>query len=218
MRGARKRLPNFVISSRHENGSLCTHHEVAGIHVKRTLFVPIENKGFIQILNFDVEKNNGLSSSNTKKQSKKKIRVHFLIDGNITSYGLAAISQSNFSRYYKSENCLQIRTIAKKGVGHHFGTIGISPKTLKPSKILADSFDNDLELSYDIELEEGLTKELALIGAGDFTSAQECLDEYKNIRDNYQKLYQETKNHHNNISLLHLQYIMRRPQVQFQIL
>src|SRR6188508_3476398 len=92
----------------------------------------------------------------------QKIRVHFLIDGNITSYGLAAISQSNFSRYYKSENCLQIRTIAKKGVAHYFGTIGISPKTLKPSKILTDSFDNDLELSYDIELEEGLTKELAL--------------------------------------------------------
>ena len=95
---------------------------------------------------------------------------------------------------------MQIRTIAKKGVAHYFGTIGISPKTLKPSKILTDSFDNDLELSYDIELEEGLTKELALIGAGDFTSAQECLDEYINIRDNYQKLYQETKDHHNNIS------------------
>jgi hypothetical protein len=90
--GVRKRLPNFVISSRHENGSLCTHHEVAGIHVKRTLFVPIENKGFIQILNFDNEKNNELFSSSTKK----KIRVHFLIDGNITSYGLAAISQVIF--------------------------------------------------------------------------------------------------------------------------
>lgn len=198
--GVRKRLPTFVISSRHENGSLSTHHEVAGIHVKRTLFVPIENKGFVQILNFDNEKSNELFPSNTKNQSKKKIRVHFLIDGNITSYGLAAISQSNFSRYYKSENCLQIRTIAKKGVAHYFGTIGISPKTFKPSKILTDSFDNDLELSYDIELEEGLTKELALIGAGDFTSAQECLEEYKNIRDNYQKLYRETKDHHNNIS------------------
>src|SRR5918994_428964 len=198
--GARKRLPNFVMSSRHENGSLCTHHEVAGIHVKRTLFVPIENKGFIQILNFDVEKNNELFSTNTRKQSTKKIRVHFLIDGNITSYGLAAISQSNFSRYYKSENCLQIRTIAKKGVAHYFGTIGISPKNLKPSKILTDSFDNDLELSYDVELEEGVTKEIALIGAGDFTSSQECLNEYKNIRDNYQKLYEVTKNYHNDIS------------------
>ncbi len=198
--GVRKRLPNFVISSRHENGTLCTHHEVAGIHVKRTLFVPIENKGFIQILNFDTEKINELFSTNTRKQSAKKIRVHFLIDGNITSYGLAAISQSNFSRYYKSENCLQIRTIAKKGVAHYFGSIGISPKSLKPSKILTDSFDNDLELSYDIELEEGVTKEIALIGAGDFTSAQECLNEYKTIRDNYQKLYEETKNYHNNIS------------------
>src|SRR3546814_11587216 len=62
----------------------------------------------------------------------------------------------------KSENCLQIRTIAKKGVAHYFGTIGISPKNLKPSKILTDSFDNDLELSYDVELEEGITKEIAL--------------------------------------------------------
>lgn len=198
--GVRKRLPNFVISSRHENGSLCTHHEVAGIHVKRTLFVPIENKGFIQILNFDSEKIDEIFSSNKKKQTTKKIRVHFLIDGNITSYGLAAISQSNFSRYYKSENCLQIRTIAKKGVAHYFGTIGISPKNLKPSKILTDSFDNDLELSYDVELEEGVTKEIALIGAGDFTSSQECLNEYKNIRDNYQKLYEVTKNYHNDIS------------------
>lgn len=197
--GARKRLPNFVISSRHENGSLSTHHEVAGIHVKRTLFVPIENKGFIQILNFDSEKIDEIFSSN-KKQTTKKIRVHFLIDGNITSYGLAAISQSNFSRYYKSENCLQIRTIAKKGVAHYFGTIGISPKNLKPSKILTDSFDNDLELSYDVELEEGLTKEIALIGSGDFTSSQDCLNEYKNIRDNYQKLYEVTKNYHNDIS------------------
>ena len=178
--GVRKRLPNFVVSSRHENGSLCTHHEVAGIRVKRTLFVPIENKGFVQILNFDLEKIDELNTLNSKKQATKKIRVHFLIDGNITSYGLAAISQSNFSRYYKSENCLQIRTIAKKGVAHYFGTIGISPKNLKPSKILTDSFDNDLELSYDIELQEGLTKEIALIGAGDFTSAQDCLTEYKN--------------------------------------
>ncbi|TLX86895.1 MAG: hypothetical protein E6K97_10055 [Thaumarchaeota archaeon] len=118
--GVRKRLPNFVISSRHENGSLCTHHEVAGIRVKRTLFVPIESKGFVQILNFDPEKINELFPLNTKKQTTKKIRVHFLIDGNITSYGLAAISQSNFSKYYKSENCLQIRTIAKKGVAHYF--------------------------------------------------------------------------------------------------
>jgi glycogen debranching enzyme len=198
--GVRKRLPNFVMSSRHENGSLCTHHEVAGIHVKRTLFVPIENKGFIQILNFDSEKNNEVFTGDKKKPLTKKIRVHFLIDGNITSYGLAAISQSNFSRYYKSENCLQIRTIAKKGVAHYFGTIGISPKNLKPSKILTDSFDNDLELSYDVELEEGLTKEIALIGTGDFTTAQDCLNEYKNMRDNYLKLFEDTKNHHNHIS------------------
>ncbi|TLX89838.1 MAG: hypothetical protein E6K94_09250 [Thaumarchaeota archaeon] len=198
--GVRKRLPNFVMSSRHENGSLCTHHEVAGIHVKRTLFVPIENKGFIQILNFDSEKNNEVFSGDKKKPLTKKIRVHFLIDGNITSYGLAAISQSNFSRYYKSENCLQIRTIAKKGIAHYFGTIGISPKNLNPSKILTDSFDNDLELSYDVELEEGLTKEIALIGTGDFTSAQDCLNEYKNMRDNYLKLFEDTKNHHNHIS------------------
>ena len=42
------------------------------------------------------------------------------------------------------------------------------PKDLKPSKILTDSFDNDLELSYDFKLEEGQDISLALVGAGAF--------------------------------------------------
>ena len=49
---------------------------------------------------------------------------------------------------------------AKKDVAHYFGTIGVTPKSMKPFRILTESFDNDLELSYDLELEEGLTKEL----------------------------------------------------------
>ena len=36
--GVRKRLPNFVVASKHEGGVLYTRHEVAGIKIKRTLF------------------------------------------------------------------------------------------------------------------------------------------------------------------------------------
>src|SRR5919109_3710196 len=167
--GVRKRLPNFVASSRHENGILQTKHELAGLEVKRKLLVPFDHRGFIMAL--DLSLLNGFRSlaGRKAKPSRRKIRIHFMINGNITSYGLAAVSQSITSRFNTRHSCLQIRTIAKKGVAHYFGTIGISPKSLKPSKILTDSFDNDLELSYDVELEEGLTKEIALIGAGDFT-------------------------------------------------
>ena len=89
--GVRKRLPNFVVASKHEGGVLYTRHEVAGIEVKRTLFVPINSKGFIMKLEFHFDKISGdlvgLIPDN-KLYSKRKIRVHFLIDGNITSYGL----------------------------------------------------------------------------------------------------------------------------------
>ncbi len=196
--GVRKRLPNFVVASRHEGGILYTRSEVAGIQVKRTLFVPINNKGFIMKLEFDFDKTTGDLGGfipDNKSNSKRKIRVHFMIDGNITSYGLAAISQSNVSKYYKSENCLQIRTLAKKEVAHYFGTIGVAPGNLKPTRVLTDSFDNDLELSYDLILEENLTREIALVGAGSFTSPRDCLHEFKFMRENYQSLLEDTKNH-----------------------
>jgi hypothetical protein len=153
--GVRKRLPNFVVASRHEAGILYTRHEVAGIQVKRTLFVPTNSKGFIMKLEFYSDKSGadlGGLIQDSKSPARRKIRVHFMIDGNITSYGLAAISQSNVSKYYKSENCLQIRTLAKKEVAHYYGTIGIAPGNLKPTRVLTDSFDNDLELSYDLVL------------------------------------------------------------------
>ena len=62
------------------------------------------------------------------------------------------------------------------------------------SKILTDSFDNDLELSYDVELEEGKTIELALVGVGSFSNAHDCLKEFCFLRDNYSRLVQETEN------------------------
>ena len=207
--GVRKRLPNFVTSSRHENGILYTRHEVSGLEVKRTLFVPIENKGFVIVLNLDLLNGHNSNSNNidfTKlslkkksEKSKRKIRVHFIIDGNITSYGLAAISQSNFCKLLTTENCLQIQTAAKKGIAHYFGAIGIAPKGLKP-KVISDSFNNDLELSYDLEIESGMNSEIALIAAGSFSTTTDCLDEYRFIRDNYRSLLEDTKNHFKTVS------------------
>src|ERR1041384_5025081 len=199
--GVRKRLPNFVVSSRHENGILCTRHEVAGLQVKRTLFVPIHNKGFVNMLEFNLL--NILNTHNIhfrelsvkKKSQNRKIRVHFIIDGNITSYGLAAISQSNLSKFLRTDNCLQIQTAARKDIAHYFGTIGIAPKNLKPSKVLTDSFDNDLELSYDLEIESGKSREIALVAAGSSSSSEDCLSEYRTIRDNYRNLLEHTENH-----------------------
>ena len=199
--GVRKRLPNFVVSSRHENGILCTRHEVAGLQVKRTLFVPIHNKGFVTMLEFNLL--NILNTHNIhfrelsvkKKSQNRKIRVHFIIDGNITSYGLAAISQSNLSKFLRTDNCLQIQTAARKDIAHYFGTIGIAPKNLKPSKVLTDSFDNDLELSYDLEIESGKSREIALVAAGSSSSSEDCLSEYRTIRDNYRNLLEHTENH-----------------------
>ncbi len=195
----RKKLPNFVASSRHEKGVLSTRHELAGLQVKRKLFVPTERKGFVTILEL-IDRSIDLPRLSPKKRSvktRRKVRIHFIIDGNITSYGLAAISQSNSSRFIENENCLQVQTAARKGIAHYFGTIGIAPKELKPSRILVDTFDNDLELSYDIEIPAGGTSEIALVASGSFNSSGECLNEFQTIRDNYKLLLRETQEHFN---------------------
>ena len=205
--GIRKRLPNFVVSSRHENGMLSTRHELAGLQVRRTLFVPLENKGFVMILNLS-DKLVELSKLNAKRKNRqnkemsnrRRVRVHFLIDGNITSYGLAAISQSNSSKFLTSDNCLQIETTSRKGIAHYFGAIGVAPKELRPVKVLTDSFDNDMEISYDIEIAPGEVRNLALIAAGSFTTSEDCIKEYRYMRDNYRNLFETTKNHFSTIS------------------
>jgi predicted glycogen debranching enzyme len=202
--GVRKRLPNFVISE-HKRGVLYTRHDFGSLQVKRTLFVPTENKGLVMKLELDpLDKRSRIKSQKVdsekkiEKKLKRKIRVHFLIDGNITSYGLAAISHSNFSRLLTKDNCLQVQTAsAKKNLAHYYGTIGVAPKSLRPSKVLMDSFDNDLEISYDVEIEAGKTCELALVATGSFTSSEECLNEYLYIRDNYNQLLGDLKNHFN---------------------
>lgn len=201
--GIRKRLPSFVVSSRHENGILYTRHELAGLQVRRTLFVPTESKGFVMIINLS-DKRFNISKLNTKRNknrsvrdqlNKRRVRVHFLIDGNITSYGLAAISQSNSSKFLISDNCLHIETASRKGIAHYYGAIGVEPKDLRPVKVLTDSFDNDMEISYDVEIAPGEDNDLALIASGSFTSSEECLKEYRYMRDNYKTLYEATKNH-----------------------
>ncbi len=207
--GVRKRLPNFVVSSRHENGFLFTRTEVAGLQVKRTLFVPLDNKGFVMKLEL-LDRDGDYTKLSLKKQTEKtrrKIRIHFVVDGNITSYGLAAISQSNFSKLLTRDNCLQIQTAAKKNLAHFYGTIGVAPRTLRPSRVLMDSFDNDLEISYDLDLEVGTTSELALVAAGGFTSSENCLREYRYIRDNYKQLLERTQNHFKSISNSTLNFV-----------
>src|SRR5919199_6745238 len=205
--GVRKRVPNFVVSSRHEKGILYTRHELAGLQVKRTLFVPIENKGFIMKIEINLLDNNRhsidfpkLSSKKKTEKPNRKVRVHFLIDGNITSYGLAAISQSNITKLLRSDNCLQVQTAAKKDIAHYIGTIGLAPGNLRPSHVLKDSFDNDMELSYDLEIKRGRSTEIALIGAGSFVNVEDCLNEYRYMRDNYKKLFEDTKNHFKAVS------------------
>ncbi|HET7147809.1 MAG TPA: amylo-alpha-1,6-glucosidase [Candidatus Nitrosopolaris sp.] len=201
--GVRKRLPNFVVSSKQDRGLLYTRHDFGGLEVKRTLFVPTENKGFVMKLELDLlHKRSSMNfqqlglEKKTERRFKRKIRVHFLIDGNITSYGLAAISQSNFSKLHTKHNCLQIQTAsAKKNLAHYYGTIGVAPKTLRPSRVLRDSFDNDLEISYDVEIEAGKTTELALVATGGFTTSEECLKEFVYIRDNYNQLLESLRNH-----------------------
>jgi glycogen debranching enzyme len=190
--GVRKRLPNFVVSSRHENGILQTKHELAGLEVKRKLLVPFDHRGFIMAL--DLSLLNGFRSlaGRKAKPSRRKIRIHFMINGNITSYGLAAVSQSITSRFNTRHSCLQVST--RSGGVQYFGTIGLAPKSLKPGKVLTDSFDNDLELSYDVEIETGKTVKLALVGTGSFTGQENCLKEYLEMRDSYGQLVEETEN------------------------
>lgn len=196
--GVRKRLPNFVVSSKHENGVLETRNELGGLEVKRKLAVPFENRGFIMALELRLsDKIMALSGVRRKKRTprKHKIRIHFLIDGNITSYGLAAISQSSISKFDKKNNCVKISTAAEKGAdAQYFGTIGVAPRTIKPSKVLIDAFDNDLELSYDLEFEEGTPPaKLALVGTGSFSSQARCLEEYLRMRQNYVSLMEGTE-------------------------
>ncbi len=194
--GVRKRLPNFALSSRHEHGMLTTHHDLGGLHLQRRLCVPFENRGFIMEITVGMMPRAGRDLRPAKRKVPRNIRFHFLIDGNITSYGLAAISQSNVSKFNKRDNCLMISSArdTKKDKVQYFGAIGVTPKDLRPSKILTDSFDNDLELSYDVELEEGKTIKLALVGVGSFSSGNGCLKEFRFMRDNCSKLMQETEN------------------------
>ena len=94
----RKKLPNFVASSRHEKGVLSTRHELAGLQVKRKLFVPTERKGFVTILEL-IDRSIDLPRLSPKKRSvktRRKVRIHFIIDGNITSYGLASYFPEQF--------------------------------------------------------------------------------------------------------------------------
>jgi GH15 family glucan-1,4-alpha-glucosidase len=180
--GVRKRLPNFVVWSRHEDGVLVTRHELGGLDVHRRLFVPPESRGFVMAMDLR------LLGAGSKK---RKVRLHFMIDGNITSYGLAAVSQSNVTRFDKKNMCLHIRTAHQKAA-QYFGTIGVSPKSMKPENVLTNSFDNDIELSYDIEVGKGRT-EVALIGAGSFSSSRDSLAEFVYMRDNYRGLLAETE-------------------------
>ncbi|MFL6476649.1 MAG: amylo-alpha-1,6-glucosidase [Nitrososphaera sp.] len=193
--GVRKRLPNFALSSRHEHGVITTYHDLAGLHVQRRLCVPFENRGFIMEIKMGMKPQVERDLRPTKRKVPRKVRFHFLIDGNITSYGLAAIAQSNSSKFNKQDNCLEIGSArhTKKDKIQYFGAIGVMPRRLKPSKILTDSFDNDLELSYDLQLQEGKTINLALIGVGSFSSAEECLREFRFMRDNCSKLVLDTE-------------------------
>lgn len=195
--GVRRRLPNFVLASKHENGMLTTHHELAGLVVKRRLTVPFESRGFIMILDMFTRRDSPGSGSTRRKRiraSKRKIRVHFLIDGNITSYGLAAVSHDHLSKFNHTYNCLQISSVQRKGTDpKYFGTIGIAPKDVVPEKVVTDSFDNDIEISYDFELDEGEPVQIALVGTGGFTNSKECLDEFVEMRRNYPDLVAGTE-------------------------
>lgn len=180
--GVRKRLPNFVVWSRHEDGVLVTRHELGGLDVHRRLFVPPESRGFVMAMDLRM-----LGAG----KKKRKVRLHFMIDGNITSYGLAAVSQSNVTRFDRKNMCLHIRTAHQKAA-QYFGTIGIFPKSMKPENILTNSFDNDIELSYDVEVGKDRT-EIALVGTGSFSSSRESLSEFVYMRDNYRRLLAETE-------------------------
>jgi len=112
-----------------------------------------------------------------------------MVDGNITSYGLAAVSHGTISTLDRKHNCLQISSIQQNGISlKYFGTIGIAPKSLKPSRVVTDSFDNDLEISYDFSITEGENVQIALVGTGGFTNEKDCLQEFLVMRDNYSRL------------------------------
>jgi glycogen debranching enzyme len=190
--GVRRRLPHFVVASKHENGTLETHHELAGLSVRRRLVVPTDSRGFIMTLDLSLPgAGSGLRSVPKKisKPKKRKIRVHFMVDGNITSYGLAAVSHGTISTLDRKHNCLQISSIQQNGISlKYFGTIGVAPKSLKPSRVVTDSFDNDLEISYDFSITEGENVQIALVGTGGFTNEKDCLQEFLLMRDNYSRL------------------------------
>ncbi|MGI0037855.1 MAG: amylo-alpha-1,6-glucosidase [Nitrososphaera sp.] len=194
--GVRRRLPNFVVASKHENGTLETHHELAGLSVRRRLVVPTDSRGFIMTLDLSLPSaGSGLRSisKKTSKPKKRKIRIHFMIDGNITSYGLAAVSHGHVSTLDRKNNCLHISSIQQHDINlKYFGTIGIAPKTLKPSRVVTDSFDNDLEISYDFSVTEGENVQLALVGTGGFTSGKDSLQEFLQMRNNYSRFSDAT--------------------------
>ena len=58
-----------------------------------------------------------------------------------------------------------------------------------------------MEISYDIEVAYGRTTEIALIGTGNFSNSKNCLNGYKFMRDNYQRLLENIKDHFKNKSL-----------------
>ncbi len=195
--GVRRRLPNFVVASKHENGFLETQHELAGLSVRRRLVVPFESRGFIMKLDLSLSTaaiRLRRASKTSRSLKRRKIRIHFLVDGNITSYGLAAVSHGNISTLNRKHNCLQVSSIQQDGVNaKYFGTIGIAPKNLKPSRVITDAFDNDLEISYDFEILEGKSIQIALVGTGGFTSGEDCLQEFLEMRDNYKELSRTTE-------------------------
>ncbi|HKU50126.1 MAG TPA: amylo-alpha-1,6-glucosidase [Nitrososphaera sp.] len=199
--GVRRRLPNFVVASKHENGVLETQHELAGLSIRRRLVVPSDTRGFIMSLDMRLAGPAAAATASSKGGSKRKqavkkrkIRIHFLIDGNITSYGLAAVSHASLANLNREHRCLQISSVQQDGIDlKYFGTIGVAPKSLKPSRVITDSFDNDLEISYDFDLAEGEHFEMALVGTGSFTSREDCLDEFLDLRDNFRKLAQTTE-------------------------
>lgn len=199
--GIRKRLPNFVVYSKHENGILQTRHDLADLRITRTLFVPPYSKGFVMKLQLDLLSQSYAIShikSKYKPKTKHKLRLHFIIDGNITSYGLAAISQINRRHSIKEENALMIETGSRKGIANYYGMIGIWPKNLSPSNIITDSFDNNIEISYDLDIEYGKGEEIAFIGTGSYSNSKDCLGEYINLRDKCDPLYDDTVNHFKN--------------------
>ena len=72
-------------------------------------------------------------------------------------------------------------------------------KDTKTVQSLDDSFDNDLELSYNVQIQSNKATEIALVATGKF-SPEDCLQEYRFLRDNYNYLLEDTKNHFESMS------------------